>query len=164
MSDLLTACVAGVRTIQARMTRPNEDWTPVMLFTGADGVDNVAYFDVSSLPDERAQTAQGLSMVLRGQAATEAVLLNTVWISTYEQDEVDLRNMVRKPGVERPSDRIDRFEAVSLTHATRDTITAHIMRITRTDDAPPTLGELEFEASGLDVGGIWSDALRMGIQ
>lgn len=162
-TKLLEASVIGCRTIQKKMTQPDEDWAPVMLFKVGDGHYQVAYFEVGDTPDEKSVVATGLANVLASHEATEAVIINSVWVSTYERDELD-RNLHRKEGVDRPSERINRFEALAILYASKDTITSHHLPITRHDDKPPTLGDMVFEASGLSVGGLWADALRVGLQ
>lgn len=148
--DLMALLKEGAETIQRTFKDPDDDWVPVLMVRTGDKI-NVCLLEIT---DDKEVASYTIMQVIRQCEADEAALIASSWF--VRRDKVD---SLDKPVRLQP----DRKEALVISHVTKDMTHVVTADINRHDGKPPTLGEWSEQVSGLDVDGLFVDAMRLGI-
>jgi len=165
--DLLEHAKGHSRDAAEKLTEPNEDIMPVLMWIGPYGLGVMPLLDMSS-DEAKDRLSHVMTTVLAISRATEAVQVTTSWAVLAKMPDDGTFDRDNPLDGVKPSQHRDRTEVVCLMHMTPDGQPDAMVhgKITRDDGKPPALGEWN-DFGGEDaierVGGRFGDAVHMGM-
>lgn len=172
MNELLEMAERTAIDVSEGFTRPDDDWSEMLFIRNRKTRQSkvtLLVFATGIPGGDKNDQASTIAGILRQHRAIEAVLVQSSWSVSVEKehccdscgsgfDFIDYR--ANNP---RPSEHADREEVLSFTYVSEREAKACIAHIARHSTKPPTLGALEFQGEGIEFGGRYVDAMRLGI-
>jgi hypothetical protein len=145
--------------------RPTGEWPTTLFHVDADGKRHISQL---RMPTTQASAALSIQIALKASRSVEALLRASAWEAFVPREfagsaDVNCGGLAGGAGPDFDAER-DGVEVLLFLHVGDGFAVTRSARVLRHPAAPPVLGALsEITGEGLDVGGIFADALRLGI-
>lgn len=161
MPALLEIAEQAATDVREGFTNPGDDWPGMLLLRTSKKGKVLLIVFADGLRGDKNEQASAIAGILRQHHAAEAALILSSWGVCSKIDDGGLVDYIENNP--RPSQHPEREEVLAFTYVTRSAASMGVARIERHTDRPPTLGPLEIEGEGPEIGGRYVDAMRLAI-
>lgn len=157
-----TAAMRKARSFRS----PVSEWPTTLFHVGDDGQRHISGLHRVTT---QASAALFIQVALRATRSVEALLMAAAWEAFVPRDvagtaDVNCGGLAGGPGPDFDAER-DGVEVLLFLHVGTTFAVTRSARVVRHTAIPPTLGPLsDICGEGLNVGGLFADAMRMGIR